>query len=199
MIGIYFIKNKINNKMYIGLSTNIENRFLFHKRRLLSNTHKNSHFQSSFNENGIENFEFGILEECIEVILSEREKYWISFYRSHNREFGYNKTFGGEFGKMSDEINERRRQKLKLQTIPQEMRDRISKTLTGRKQPKEVVDNRAKSCRKCNDEIEQKIIDLYINKKLNTKQISELLNIKRTTVISIVKRNKNASSPNGNV
>ena len=35
MTGIYKIENIVNGKIYIGLSTNIDNRLLFHKRRLL--------------------------------------------------------------------------------------------------------------------------------------------------------------------
>lgn len=32
MIGIYKVTNKINNKVYIGQSINIENRFQQHKK-----------------------------------------------------------------------------------------------------------------------------------------------------------------------
>lgn len=35
--GIYIIKNNINNKVYIGLSKNLNNRIKQHKNRLLNN------------------------------------------------------------------------------------------------------------------------------------------------------------------
>lgn len=36
MIGIYKVTNKINNKVYIGQSINIENRFQQHKNNCLN-------------------------------------------------------------------------------------------------------------------------------------------------------------------
>ena len=134
-IGIYSIKNKVTNFIYIGLSTNIEQRFSFHKKRLFTGKHKNKHLQSSFNANGSDNFIFEIIELCDERLLGEKEKFWVKYYKSYDRLFGYNKTYGGEFGRVSKEANKSRIAKLKLQTISQEMRNRISKTITGRKYP----------------------------------------------------------------
>ena len=45
--GIYCIKNLINNKIYVGSSVNIEQRFTEHKHGLNNNTHHNSHLQRS--------------------------------------------------------------------------------------------------------------------------------------------------------
>lgn len=179
MIGIYFIKNKANNKIYIGLSTSIEKRFLFHKRRLISGKHKNKHFQSSFDTYGLENFEFSILEECNEDILSEREKYWIVFYKSHDREFGYNKTYGGEFGRLSDEIVQRTAAKLRLRKQPQEMKDRISKTLTGRKRPDR---------NKFTNDIEKQIIDDF-NNKIGIKPLSRKYDCSTCAIYNALERN----------
>jgi group I intron endonuclease len=188
MTGIYFIKNLVNQKIYIGLSTNIEARFLFHRRRLLSNTHKNEHFQSAFIQYGVDSFEFGILEECTEEQLSNKEKFWIAKYQSYDRSFGYNKTYGGEFGRLSDEIVQRTASKLRLVKHTQEMKDKISKTLTGRRRPKDEIEKAARACRKCSDIQEAEIVDLYINKGLTKKQIAIQLNIKNTLVVSILRR-----------
>ena len=43
-------------------------------------------------------FLWEIQEECKKELLSEKEKYWISYYQSNNREKGYNLTSGGEDG-----------------------------------------------------------------------------------------------------
>jgi len=196
--GIYSITNLTNNKLYIGLSTNIEQRFSFHKKRLLSGKHKNKHFQSSFDKNGIDNFKFEVIEICEDSMLCDREKYWITHYKSFDREFGYNKTYGGEFGRVSDEVNERRKIKLRQLTIPQEQRDRISKTLSGRVRPRDEIERAAKSCRKCTDAQEQEVVNLFIDRK-STTEISELLSLKKTLVISILRRNgvtKNARKSN---
>lgn len=188
MIGIYAIKNIINGKLYIGLSSKIEKRFLYHKKCLIKNKHLNKHLQSSFNKIGIDNFEFYIIEECSIEELNDKEKYYIDLYKTYDNNYGYNKTYGGGFGKMSEEINEQRRQKLKLQVVSHEMRKRISNTLTGRIIPKEVVEKRALACRKCSDEIEEKIIELY--KEKTQKEISIVLDIKVTTVVSVLNRHK---------
>ncbi len=94
-VGIYFIENMVNGKKYIGLSANIEKRFMFHKRRLRSGKHRNKHLQSSFDKYGEESFKFYVVEECLEDELSDKEKYWIDKLDTCNRSFGYNKTFGG--------------------------------------------------------------------------------------------------------
>jgi hypothetical protein len=90
-IGIYKITNKINNKSYIGLSTDIERRFLDHKHR---KDGRNKVLYRAFILYGIENFDFSIIELCSVEQLSEREKHWIAYYDTYNN--GYNVTLGGE-------------------------------------------------------------------------------------------------------
>ena len=88
-IGIYKITNKINGKSYIGLSSNIEERFKKHRQMQGEKI-----LYSAFEKYGIENFEFSVLEYCLLEQLSEREKYWIAYYDTYNN--GYNATLGGE-------------------------------------------------------------------------------------------------------
>lgn len=77
-MGIYQIKNLINNKIYIGSSTNIDKRWNNHIYKWLKNTHPNLHFQNAFNKYGIENFIFEILEIVEDVnLLIEREQFYI--------------------------------------------------------------------------------------------------------------------------
>ena len=52
--GIYFIKNIVNNQVYIGSSSNIYQRYLCHRGRLLNNKHHNKHLQYSINKYGID-------------------------------------------------------------------------------------------------------------------------------------------------
>lgn len=92
MIGIYKITNTINGKCYIGKSLNIEHRLREHKR----NSHSNEHLQNAMKKYGIDNFTFEVLEECTKEEYDERERYWISYYKSRNKEYGYNIMPGGE-------------------------------------------------------------------------------------------------------
>lgn len=85
--GIYKITNKINGKSYIGSSINIEIRYGKHKRYETT-------IGKTIKKEGIENFEFTIIEECTIEELEEKEKYYIKIYDSYNN--GYNKTLGGE-------------------------------------------------------------------------------------------------------
>ena len=43
-------------------------------------------------KHGINNFEFEIIEECIKDLLDEREAYYIEFYKSNLKDYGYNNT-----------------------------------------------------------------------------------------------------------
>lgn len=89
--GIYIIKNKVNNKVYIGQSKNLGQRYASHIRRIKTKTHYNEILQRAFEKYGIDNFEYSILEEVLEDnILNEREKYWIDFYGGINCESVYN-------------------------------------------------------------------------------------------------------------
>lgn len=93
-IGIYKYENKINGKIYIGLSINIENRY---RQHLYDAEHleerRCSGIDYAIKKYGIENFDFQIIEECSPDELNDREKYWINFYDSYNN--GYNRTIGG--------------------------------------------------------------------------------------------------------
>jgi group I intron endonuclease len=77
MQGIYQIKNKNNNKIYIGSSSNITYRWNQHVYNLIFNIHPNYKLQSDFNRYEINNFEFSILElvENEKELLNVEQKY----------------------------------------------------------------------------------------------------------------------------
>ena len=88
--GIYKIENKINGKVYIGQSVNIERRWKCHK------THSKTYDEPLYNEireYGIENFDWYIIEECNKIELRDKEKYYIKKYNSVFP-YGYNKALG---------------------------------------------------------------------------------------------------------
>lgn len=97
MVGvIYRARNIINNKVYIGLTTNYEKRLSAHKLA----RHK-MHFHFAIKKHGWNNFLFEIIhtveDVCIEKLkqkLSELEKEEIINHDSKKR--GYNLTTGGQ-------------------------------------------------------------------------------------------------------
>jgi group I intron endonuclease len=62
--GVYQIRNKINNKFYIGSGCNLRWRKKQHLYQLRNNIHHNPHLQSSFNKYGEKSFEFKPLIYC---------------------------------------------------------------------------------------------------------------------------------------
>lgn len=95
--GIYIIKNEENKKVYIGQSKDLNRRLNNHRRLLIDGKHPNVYMQRSFN-NADGNFSFEILEECPIDMLDEREIFWISYYNSDKRDYGYNIQSGGHLG-----------------------------------------------------------------------------------------------------
>lgn len=101
MIGIYKVTNLINQKKYIGQSTDIERRFKEHHTDPfeLTNSARKYIFYCAIRKYGIENFSFEVLEECTAEELDEKEKYWIKYYNTYigwKNCQGYNMTIGGQ-------------------------------------------------------------------------------------------------------
>ena len=102
---IYCIRNKINNKKYIG-KTSIQRgykiRWNIHKRQLINNKHYNKNLQEDFNKYGMDNFEFMILDEftftnkeLLKKVLLDMEKFYINLWDTENNTKGYNNKVGG--------------------------------------------------------------------------------------------------------
>jgi len=96
MIGIYKITNLLNNKIYIGQSTDIKARWLSEKTRAfnLSSNSYDTPLSRAFRKYGLENFTFEVLECCNKNELDQKETYYIYYYNSLVP-FGYNITDGG--------------------------------------------------------------------------------------------------------
>jgi len=88
--GVYLIKNRFNNKVYVGSSENVRKRIIGHLSDLRSNRHHSKHLQKSWNKYNNSNFSVHILEYTTIDCLLKREKYWLDFYLSYNKNYGYN-------------------------------------------------------------------------------------------------------------
>lgn len=114
-IGIYKIRNIINNKVYIGSSRNgVHKRRVNHKSLLNRKKHGNRYLQRSWDKYGKDAFEFTIIEECNQDIMVIREDFWINYYDSMNPLKGYNIEYAANH------------------TQSKETRQKISDALTGR-------------------------------------------------------------------
>lgn len=142
---IYKITNKINNKVYIGQSVQIEKGIKngFRNRyggSLLKCTH-NEHLKKSINKYGIENFE---IIPVLEIAYSKEEldrleDFYITLYNSMNDKYGYNKKGGGSYGKHTEETKRKISEKNKGEknwfygkTHTEETRRRLSEIKKGK-------------------------------------------------------------------
>ena len=104
MIGIYKITNKINNKIYIGKSINIKERWSEHIRESLLSEEKwnlnkrgeQTPIHKAIRKYGKDNFIFEVIEECTKEELNNKEIKWISYFNSTSSDIGYNLTLGGD-------------------------------------------------------------------------------------------------------
>lgn len=126
---VYKITNKLNNKIYIGITNQGAG---VRYRKHLSDALHGSCFpiHNALRKYGKENFTLEIIELCeTSEILKEQEKYWISFYKSNDREIGYNMTEGGDgtFGRShSEETKDKIRQKALGRKVSEDTKKKLS-------------------------------------------------------------------------
>ena len=86
--GIYKITNMLNQKCYIGQTTDMAARFKQHiKRGLGADTPTNNKLYPAMLQDGVENFSFEIIENCPKEQLNEKEKFWQDYFCA--KEYGY--------------------------------------------------------------------------------------------------------------
>jgi group I intron endonuclease len=121
-IGIYKITSP-SGKIYIGQSVNIEKRF--ESYRYWEKYKDQTRLYNSFFKYGYENHVFEIIEECSVEQLDEKELYWGNFYNVLEKN-GLNCRLGHSKGNLSEETKQK-----------------ISKSLTGKKQSEETIQKRS--------------------------------------------------------
>lgn len=91
--GIYKVTNILTNEIYIGKSTDIAKRWQGHVKSACGlEGVADSVFQRALKKYGIQNFTFELLEKVPKEKLTEKEKFYISFYDTIN--YGYNQRLG---------------------------------------------------------------------------------------------------------
>ena len=105
MYTVYQHKNKINGKVYIGITSRKP------EERWGSNgiNYKSSpHFYAAIQKYGWDNFEHNILyTDLTKDEACQKEQELISYFNSMNREYGYNSTSGGESFVMNEETKQK--------------------------------------------------------------------------------------------
>lgn len=97
--GVYIIRNKINNKTYIGSSINLQKRLSTHKSSASKKNSGLALLNNAFKKYNADDFDFSVVEivalcrynkNASSSILAHREQVWIDSYMSNTREHGYN-------------------------------------------------------------------------------------------------------------
>lgn len=109
MFQVYKITNLINNKCYIGSSSNYQNRWKQHKQTSCNpnNIAYNYPLYAAFRKYGIENFSFEVLKEDFETRIEaeEFEKEMIIYYNSYKN--GYNQTLETHSALFDEQIRQK--------------------------------------------------------------------------------------------
>lgn len=188
---IYIIKNDINDKVYVGQTTQgSEVRFKQHLKLLKVNSNQLIH--KAIKKYGKEHFYYEILEKDILIEnLDEREEYWIKYYDSVN--YGYNLSWGGKQSRCklkykdllienkNEIINKYINNNVSLRTLEKEFcipHSYISKFL---KENNITVNKRNKTTTNLTLNEKELIANMYEN-NFNTKYISNMLNRNERTV-----------------
>lgn len=80
--GVYAIKSKIDERLYIGSSINIKRRLYTHTSDLANKRHPSYHLQKFYNKYGPESLKIEVLESCPIQNLILREQYWMDLIKN---------------------------------------------------------------------------------------------------------------------
>ena len=124
---IYKFTNRINDKVYIGQTYNLQTRLNSHKSKALNTKNK---FYNAVRKYGWENFELSILstitantKEELSALLDKLEIEYIKQYNSYKS--GYNSTLGGH-SKRGYRLSEEFSEKCKSRTYSDDTRKKMS-------------------------------------------------------------------------
>lgn len=107
MRSIYIYQNNVNNKIYVGQTNNLTQRKCSHKCCAFTQK-KEVHLYRALRRYGLENFTITEWEKVEDNDIDDTEIFWIGFFRSWDRDFGYNHEFGGRKNKKMSEETKRK-------------------------------------------------------------------------------------------
>ena len=135
---VYLVTNLVTGKVYVGLSSrDISKRKIEHLRS--SQGVPLFYFHSAIAKYGEDNFLWEVLQSNLtEKQASDAEVYYLSFFRSNEREFGYNMTSGGECGIPNEAVREKLRITSRNKRHTEETKQKIREPKLGGKASEET-------------------------------------------------------------
>lgn len=147
---VYCIKNQINNKVYVGVtSKTIGQRFSWHLRDC--RVGKSKKLYDAMRELGIENFYIELLTECDKSNVKQLEEHYINLFDSYKSGYNGSKLSGGVH-EHSQETRKKLSEKSTGRVLSSETRQKISNSskITWSKKTKEELDSFANKMRSVN-------------------------------------------------
>lgn len=127
--GVYKIINLINNKLYVGSSSNLRKRERDHFTELERGVHKNKHLQSAYKLYNKDSFKFELIENCINDELIKREQFWIDQY-DFDQLYNMCPIAGSHLGRKNSEET---KLKMSHKVFTVEHKHKISQAMCGKK------------------------------------------------------------------
>lgn len=171
--GIYQIRNKTNEKVYIGSTVHLRRRFNKHLRLLRIGKHHSQILQRSFDKHGESAFVFEIISHSPREYLLKMEQWFIDNLHPH-----YNvcrSTTNSRLGlKNSAKHNEALRMSNVGRPCKESTRQLISKSKIGRKlslEAKEALRNQSSGCSVSQFDLNGNFINKYRSVKEAARQL----------------------------
>lgn len=210
--GIYKIQNILNDKVYIGSSIHIMNRWSRHRSDLEKNRSTSNKLQLSYNKNGKDNFKFSIIEECSIDELLEREQFYIDLFDSYNKGYNSVKFAGHTLGYSPTQETRDKIRKTMLERNPfkgrkhsEETKELLRIINTGKKlseeHKKKISENSSRHNlgKKLSDETKKKLSDAHKGKKRSLESIEKGANKNRGSKRTEETKNKMSQSLKGRI
>jgi group I intron endonuclease len=103
MRTIYIYQNTLNNKIYVGQTRDLVQRKREHKFSALQKK-DNYPFYNAIRKYGLDKFNIIEIENINDTDIDEAEQFWIQFFRSWDRNYGYNIDLGGCDNKIMSQL-----------------------------------------------------------------------------------------------
>jgi len=187
---VYKATNTKNNKIYIGKTCDPARRWSAHKSE--SNNDNNEHytyFNHAIKKYGFDVFTFEIIDQFDdESIAYENEVKWINYYKSNNRDIGYNLTIGGKGVITNRPVSLETRKKISEAQKGIKRRDNYDVSDESRKKMSEASLNNKGLI---SNEIKKEILDFFNSGNYTKKQLSDKFNIKIESIRYIITYHNN--------
>jgi group I intron endonuclease len=170
--SLYLIRNLLNNKVYIGQTINIKDRWKNHI--YLSNNNSKQYIHRAINKYGLDNFEFIIISSSkTQEDANEAERILILQYNSTNKNYGYNIALGGNTAPLSEETKLKLREAT-IKQINEKGHPKKGKRLS--EEQKQRIRDAQKSLDKdkiYTEEVRKRMSDAHIGYKQSLEQINK--------------------------